>query len=58
MGVKNKATDITGTKQNLEGITLGPRFKDGSESLILVSDDNFNKMLKTEFIFYSYRADK
>lgn len=27
---------------NLEGMTLGPRFPDGSQSLILISDDNFN----------------
>ncbi len=27
---------------NLEGMTLGPRFSDGSQSLILISDDNFN----------------
>ena len=27
---------------NLEGMTLGPRLSDGSQSLILVSDDNFN----------------
>ncbi len=27
---------------NLEGMTLGPRFSDGSQSLIMVSDDNFN----------------
>ncbi|MCT7982010.1 esterase-like activity of phytase family protein [Laspinema sp. A4] len=26
---------------NLEGMTLGPRFSDGSQSLILISDDNF-----------------
>ncbi|WP_232251412.1 esterase-like activity of phytase family protein [Oscillatoria acuminata] len=27
---------------NLEGMTFGPRFSDGSQSLILISDDNFN----------------
>jgi hypothetical protein len=29
---------------NLEGITFGPRLPDGSQSLILVSDDNFNAL--------------
>ncbi|AFY39473.1 hypothetical protein Lepto7376_3245 [[Leptolyngbya] sp. PCC 7376] len=28
---------------NLEGMTLGPRLADGSQSLILVSDNNFNE---------------
>ncbi|MGL6345029.1 MAG: esterase-like activity of phytase family protein [Waterburya sp.] len=27
---------------NLEGMTLGPRLPDGSKSLLLISDDNFN----------------
>ena len=27
---------------NLEGMTLGPRLPDGSQSLVLISDDNFN----------------
>ena len=27
---------------NLEGMTLGPRLPDGSQSLLLISDDNFN----------------
>ena len=28
---------------NLEGITIGPRLSDGSKSLLLISDDNFNE---------------
>ncbi|MDJ0594014.1 MAG: esterase-like activity of phytase family protein [Pleurocapsa sp. MO_226.B13] len=28
---------------NLEGITIGPRLPDGSKSLLLISDDNFNE---------------
>lgn len=27
---------------NLEGMTIGPRLPDGSQSLVLISDDNFN----------------
>lgn len=27
---------------NLEGMTLGPRLADGSQSLLLISDDNFS----------------
>ena len=34
---------------NIEGMTLGPRLPDGSQSLILVSDDNFNKEQVTQF---------
>ncbi|MFK8061113.1 MAG: esterase-like activity of phytase family protein [Polaribacter sp.] len=39
--VKNKLTD--GIVDNLEGITLGPKLANGNQSLILVSDDNFQK---------------
>lgn len=28
---------------NIEGMTLGPRLPDGSQSLLLISDDNFNE---------------
>ncbi|MGF1539010.1 MAG: esterase-like activity of phytase family protein [Pleurocapsa sp.] len=34
---------------NIEGMTLGPRLRDGSQSLILVSDDNFNEEQVTQF---------
>lgn len=34
---------------NIEGMTLGPRLPDGSQSLILVSDDNFNEEQVTQF---------
>ena len=34
---------------NIEGMTLGPRLSDGSQSLILVSDDNFNEEQVTQF---------
>lgn len=37
--VKNKLTD--GIVDNIEGITFGPKLANGNQSLILVSDDNF-----------------
>jgi hypothetical protein len=33
---------------NLEGMTLGPRLPDGSQSLILISDDNFRDLQQTQ----------
>ncbi len=35
---------------NLEGMTLGPRLPDGSQSLLLVSDDNFTDEQMTQFL--------
>ena len=37
---------------NLEGMTLGPRLADGSRSLILVSDDNFNPNQVNQFLLF------
>ncbi|MCU0545204.1 MAG: esterase-like activity of phytase family protein [Oscillatoriaceae cyanobacterium Prado104] len=37
---------------NLEGMTLGPRLPDGSQSLVLVSDDNFDDAQKTQFLLF------
>lgn len=38
---------------NLEGMTLGARLPDGSHSLILVSDDNFNGLAQiTQFLLF------
>ena len=34
---------------NLEGITWGPNLPDGSRSLVVVSDDNFNSTVGTQF---------
>jgi hypothetical protein len=41
---------------NLEGMTFGPRLSDGSQSLILVSDDNFNKEQITQFLLFKLIA--
>jgi hypothetical protein len=35
---------------NLEGMTLGPRLPDGSQSLLLVSDNNFEGDRATQLI--------
>lgn len=37
---------------NLEGMTLGPYLPDGSQSLILVSDDNFQDDQVTQFLLF------
>ena len=37
---------------NLEGMTFGPRLSDGSQSLILVSDDNFRDEQVTQFLLF------
>ena len=37
---------------NLEGMTVGPRLPDGSNSLILVSDNNFSDDQVTQFLLF------
>ena len=37
---------------NLEGMSLGPRLPDGSNSLILVSDNNFSEDQVTQFLLF------
>lgn len=37
---------------NLEGMAIGPRLADGSQSLILVSDDNFSDNQFTQFLVF------
>jgi hypothetical protein len=41
---------------NLEGMTLGPRLPDGSQSLVLVSDDSFDEAQQTQFILLSLKG--
>ncbi len=41
---------------NLEAMTLGPRLPDGSQSLLLVSDDNFSDMQKTQFLLFRLKG--
>ncbi len=42
--------DLGVTPDNVEGMTLGPILPDGRQSLILVSDNNFNEAQVTQFI--------
>lgn len=37
---------------NLEGMTIGPRLPDGSQSLLLVSDNNFRNQQVTQFLLF------
>ncbi|HIK30284.1 MAG TPA: esterase-like activity of phytase family protein [Oscillatoriales cyanobacterium M59_W2019_021] len=37
---------------NFEGMTLGPLLADGSQSLLLVSDDNFQEEQTTQFLLF------
>lgn len=41
---------------NLEGMTLGPRLADGSQSLLLVSDDNFSNTQLTQFLLFRLKG--
>ncbi|XWK86515.1 MAG: esterase-like activity of phytase family protein [Phormidium sp.] len=41
---------------NLEGITFGPRLPDGSQSLILMSDDNFQEEQITQFLLFRLKT--
>lgn len=43
---------------NLEGMTLGPRLPDGTQSLVLVSDDNFNPEQVTQFLLFRLREGR
>jgi hypothetical protein len=41
---------------NLEGMGLGPRLPDGSQSLILMSDNNFNELQINQFLLFRLRG--
>ena len=41
---------------NLEGMALGPRLPDGSQSLLLVSDNNFNDSQITQFLLFRIKS--
>ncbi|MDF5706864.1 MAG: esterase-like activity of phytase family protein [Nostoc sp. S4] len=42
---------------NIEGLTLGPKLPDGQRSLILVSDNNFNSIERTEFLAFKIKIE-
>ncbi|MDE0119717.1 MAG: esterase-like activity of phytase family protein [Bdellovibrionales bacterium] len=39
---------------NIEGITIGPEVSKGQYLLVLVSDNNFSRKQKTQFLFFHY----
>lgn len=41
---------------NLEGMTFGPRLADGTQSLLLVSDDNFSDLQATQFLLFRIQS--
>ncbi len=40
---------------NLEGMALGARLSDGSQTLLLVSDNNFSKRQITQFLLFKFK---
>jgi hypothetical protein len=46
------------TLDNLEGMTLGPRLPDGTQSLLLVSDNNFEEEQKTQFLLFRLKKGR
>lgn len=41
---------------NLQGMTLGPRLKDGTQSLLLVSDNNSNPQQTTQLLLFRFNT--
>ncbi len=42
---------------NIEGLTLGPKLPNGQRSLILVSDNNFNSLQRTQFLAFELKIE-
>jgi hypothetical protein len=40
---------------NLEGLAFGPKLPDGSQTLLLVSDDNFSDLQITQFLLFKVK---
>jgi hypothetical protein len=56
---KSLLIDFSDFKQridNVEGMTFGPDFPDGSKSLIFISDDNFNAEQETQLWLFSVKG--
>jgi hypothetical protein len=49
--------DIVDTVDNLKGMTFGPKLKDGRQTLIVVSDNNFNDEQVSQFIALALELD-
>ena len=52
-----KLKDQIGSISNFEGMTLGPVLPGNRKTLILVSDDNFKKEMKTQFVLLEIKED-
>ncbi|MCL6750888.1 esterase-like activity of phytase family protein [Nostoc sp. CCCryo 231-06] len=42
---------------NIEGLTLGPKLSDGQQSLILISDNNFNSLQRTQILAFKMKIE-
>jgi hypothetical protein len=42
---------------NIEGLTLGPKLPDGQQSLILISDNNFNSLQCTQILAFKMKIE-
>jgi hypothetical protein len=42
---------------NIEGLTLGPKLSDGQQSLILISDNNFNGLQRTQILAFKLKTE-
>ncbi len=43
---------------NWEGLTWGPDLSDGRKVLILVSDNNFERLTPTQYLFLAFKEEK
>jgi hypothetical protein len=43
---------------NIEGLTFGPRLRDGRQSVVLVSDNNFAATQFTQFLLFAVPANR
>lgn len=42
---------------NIEGLTLGPKLPDGQQSLILISDNNFSSLQRTQILAFKIKIE-
>ncbi|MBW4455588.1 MAG: esterase-like activity of phytase family protein [Nostoc indistinguendum CM1-VF10] len=42
---------------NIEGLTMGPKLPDGQQSLILISDNNFNSLQRTQILGFKIKIE-
>ncbi|MBD2530444.1 esterase-like activity of phytase family protein [Nostoc flagelliforme FACHB-838] len=42
---------------NIEGLTLGPKLSDGQQSLIIISDNNFNSLQRTQILAFKIKIE-